>query len=323
MHRLVDLARRLPKKTFAVVFYGLLAIFLVLYLRSIDYSQLKEIQIAPIYFLVACVLGMMFRYWSAFVWISILRTLGARDVRWGRALLNVYAKSWMGRYIPGTAPWILGKIYFAAQHGISKNKLAVSSLLEGLLQIVVQMLFAVVMILLSPQTRVLGSGFRVLLLLAAVASLVVIAPPVFNRLVALAYRIVKRKEFPREHFVDTRLVVGGVGMYAIGVLFTGLSLFFIAKSVYPELPYESIFFVMGASCLASAASMIAIFAPGGIGVREGIQLVLLGLILPPSIALVITVIMRLWTLALDVLFFLLHARKHEMRPTSPPEVASK
>ena len=319
MRSLIELFQKIPKQTFAVIFYACLVVFLVLYLRSIDYSQLRSLEIAPGYFVLACLLGMAFRYWSTFVWIAILRALGAKDVRWSRGLLGVYAKAWMGRYIPGTAPWILGKIFFAAQHGISKNKLAVSSLLEGLLQVVVQMLFAVVMILLAPQTRVRGDGFRLLLLIAVVVSLVVIAPPVFNRIVALVYRVLKRKPFPAEHRVGIRVVVGGVGLYVVGVIFSGFSLFFISKSVYPALGYDAMFFVIGVSCLASAASMVAIFAPGGIGVREGIQLVLQGLILPPSIALVITVVMRLWTLALDVVFFLLHARRSAKEPAEASE----
>jgi uncharacterized membrane protein YbhN (UPF0104 family) len=50
--------------------------------------------------------------------------------------------------------------------------------------------------------------------------------------------------------------------------------------------------------------MIAVFAPSGLGVRDGIQLVLLSLIFPNEIALAITIFSRLWSAAVDVLFYL-------------------
>ena len=59
---------------------------------------------------------------------------------------------------------------------------------------------------------------------------------------------------------------------------------------------------MGASSLAGAVSMLAIFAPSGIGVREGIQLALLSIIMPTEYALVITVFTRLWGVAMDFIF---------------------
>jgi uncharacterized membrane protein YbhN (UPF0104 family) len=66
-------------------------------------------------------------------------------------------------------------------------------------------------------------------------------------------------------------------------------------------------FVMGADTLAGAIGMIVIFAPSGIGVREGIQLTLLSLIMPKELALIITVVTRLWNVLVDLLFFALGA----------------
>src|SRR5690606_15773151 len=116
---------------------------------------------------IATLLAMAFRYWGAFIWLAILRTLGATRLRQNLSqLLHVYAKSWLGRYIPGTAPWILGKIYFASKLGVSKNKLAVSSLLEGGLQIIVTLVIAVGILLLDPKVdSVITAELKVLMAL--------------------------------------------------------------------------------------------------------------------------------------------------------------
>jgi uncharacterized membrane protein YbhN (UPF0104 family) len=216
-----------------IVFYGLLILFLALYLRSLDFSKLASVELNWWYLLLASVLALTNRYVGTFTWFTILRTLGATDLHLHRHLIYVYAKAWMGRYIPGTAPWILGKIYFASQHGISKQKLAVSSLLEGGLQIVTMLVFS------------------------------------------------------------------------LALLVFDLALFFVAKAVDPSLSYHNIAFVMGAGSLAGAASMLAIFAPSGLGVREGIQLVLFSLIMPKELALAVTIITRLWIVAIDFAFFAL------------------
>src|SRR5438045_2740725 len=110
--------RKWVARVVPVVFYGMLVLFLALYLRSIDFSKLAHLQINWWYLALASVLGLLKNYMGTFTWFVILRSLGATNLHLQKQLIYIYAKAWMGRYIPGTAPWILGKIYFASQHGI-------------------------------------------------------------------------------------------------------------------------------------------------------------------------------------------------------------
>ncbi len=290
-------------KVFPVLFYGLLFVFLAVYLQSIDYSVFKDVQLNWGFLAVAFTFGLFFRYWSAYIWVVLLRNLGASNVRLSRDLIYIYAKSWLGRYIPGTAPWILGKIYFASKQGISKNKLAVSSLLEGALQIAV--LLAISLLLLVSDTRldIIGSEYKFLMILGLLGCFISLLPPVFNFFVALAYRLFKKKTLALEHYASTRTISTGAAMYTVGALINGVSLFFIAKAMYPDLGYEQLSFVIGVGTLAGAVSMLAVFAPSGLGVREGIQLALLSLIMPTEIALLVTVATRLLSLLCDGCFY--------------------
>lgn len=293
-------------RLFPVAFYGLLLLFAVRFFQTLDWSKLEGISVSWTYVLIASVLALVFRYWGAYIWTVLLRTLGATNVRFSRELIYVYAKSWLGRYIPGTAPWILGKIYFASQKGISKNKLAVSSLLEGLLQVVVTLALAILILLLDARTtEIIDSSLKALLVVALLGCVVVLLPPVFNGVIKLAYRLVKKKTFDTAHAATRRSIATGSLLYLIATLVGGLSFFFIAKAVYPELAYSDMLFVLGVSNLASAVSMLAIFAPSGIGVREAIQVALLALIMPAEIALVIAIVTRLWGIIIDLLFYLL------------------
>jgi glycosyltransferase 2 family protein len=285
------------------IFYIVLGIFLVLYLQRIDYSIFKNTSFDMLYLLIATFFGIVVRYWGAYIWIILLGKLSNKKPTNIADLFFIYAKSWIARYIPGSVAWIASKVYFASKLGISKNKLAVSSLLEAGLQVTVVMGSALALLLLDSRFQSIDITQRLAISGALLLCIVALVPYVFNMLVSLVYRIVKRKSFPKEHYVTGGLVIRGSLLYLAWSLLGGLSLFFIAKTFYPALGYSDLFFVMGVSNLAGALSMLAFFAPSGLGVREGIQLALLSLIIPTEIALVITIATRLWSVLVDFIFF--------------------
>lgn len=296
-------ARKLLARIIPLAFYALLITFLALYLRSVDFSKLAHLHLNWWYLILASLFSLVSRYLGTFTWLTILRSLGARDLHLQKQLIYVYAKAWMGRYIPGTAPWILGKIYFASKHGIAKQKLAISSLLEGGLEIVTLLVFALALLIFDKRLNVLGTGFKALMVGVAVAGIVILIPSVFNRLIRQAYKLIRHKDIEAEHLATNQTILRGTSLYLVNSLINGTSLFFIAKGVDPSLAYHNITFAMGAASLAGAASMLAIFAPSGIGVREGIQLVLFSLIMPRELALAVTIITRLWSVGMDFVFF--------------------
>jgi uncharacterized membrane protein YbhN (UPF0104 family) len=291
------------RRALTLTFYLVLAVFLVIYLTRVDYSVFATSTFAWWFLTVAGAFALGFRYWQAFIWITVLRGLGAREVRLTADLAFVYAKSWLGRYIPGTAPWILGKIYFAAAHGVSKSKLAVGSVLEAVIQIAVLLSTSITLLLLDPRLDVLSPLVKLAMLVVLIAAIIGLMPPVFNWFMRIIFRLLRRPTLSRENRAGWRTIATAAGQYVIGAGLSGLTLFFVVKSVYPVLPFEDIFFVISVGNLAGAASMLAIFAPGGIGVRETIQLLLLGLVIPTAMAVVAVVLTRLWGVAMDALFF--------------------
>lgn len=291
-------------KIIPYIFYALLLIFLVLYIKNIDFSQFKSVHIDWRFVVIASVFGLAMRFWQIFIWFTLLRNLGAKDLKKStRQLAYVYAKSWLGRYIPGTAPWILGKIYFASKHGISKSKLAVSSLLEGALQVSIVMAVAFAVLLFDARLNIISGTLKLLMVGVLIACVVAIYPPVFNRLISLAYKLLRKKKIDAEDLASNKTILQGALLYVIGALLSGTALFFIAKAIYPPLTYDNLLYVLGVSNLAGALGMLAIFAPSGIGVREGILLALLSVVMPAEYALLVTVTSRLWDVAMDGIFF--------------------
>lgn len=294
---------RVAAKIVPPVFYILLILFLVVYLKNIDYSQFTAIEWNWYFVGIATFFGLAMRFWQVFIWINLLHNLGAKNLKPHLAQLTfVYAKSWLGRYIPGTAPWILGKIFFASKHGIAKSKLAVSSLLEGALQIAVVMVVSLAILLFDARLAKLGSTMTILIIGALIVCVISVWPPIFNRIVSLAYKLVRKKQLDPEHLASNKTIMQGALLYVVSALFSGTALFFIAKAIDPQLDLSNLPYVIGLSNLAGAMGMLAIFAPSGIGVRDGIILALLSLIMRPEYALAATVAARLWDVVIDLLF---------------------
>jgi len=289
------------------VFYALIAVFAFFYLRSINWASLNHVSINWWWMAAATAASIGVRYWFAGIWMFLLESLNANLTGQRAELFLVYAKSWLGRYIPGGATWILGKIYFATKLGISKAKLGISSFLEGALQIIVVLISASAMLAIDPHVQSLGRGWVWTLLLAAMIGLVAVYPAVFNRLIQFGYTRLKKAgvrnaPLDAEHLPNNAVIGKGILAFAVSSILSGLSFYFVAAAVDPALGWDSVAFVVGASNLASALSMLAVFAPAGLGVREGVQLSMLLLVMSPEQALVATVLMRLWSIVMDALF---------------------
>jgi glycosyltransferase 2 family protein len=288
---------------FGFAFYALIAFFAAIYLSTLDWAAIAQIRPNWGLLALATVLGLAARYWYAGIWVYFLRNLGAKLAPGQLVeLLEVYAKSWLGRYIPGSVAWVLGKIYFASKLGISKTRLAISSFLEAVLQIVVVLITASVLLLVDPRSYQLAGQWVWLLVATALVGLFVVWPPVLSRAVSWLYEFVKGVVLEVSSLPTNRTLINGMLAFAVSSLISGTAFFFVAWAVDPNIGWREFLFILAASNIASAVSMIAIFAPAGIGVREAIQIAALILVMDAETAVVATILMRLMSIIWDGLF---------------------
>lgn len=289
-------------------------------LATLDWRVLDGLRPEWGWIAVATLTGLASRVLMIATWLVILRGLGARRGLDVSALAYVYAKSWLGRYIPGTVPWILGKIYFASRQGLSVRKLTTSSLLEAGLQTLVGLVVGIALILFAPRAAPLPTALVATMIGAIAVGGVLLLPPVFNRAMQFAARLFRRPPIAAEDLPGYRTVGSGAGLYVVVAVANGASLFFIALALEPGLPAAVFLYCVGALALASAVGMLAVFAPGGIGVREAVLVVLLGAVMPTEAALAIAVVTRAWSIAVDLLFVgaaAANLRIGRARPHSP------
>ena len=295
---------RAPVRTTQRVFTVLVIVFIGRYLATIDWSELRGLRLAPGPFVLATVISLAYRFWGAHIWLFLLRQLGA-DL--GRAeswqLLYVYAKSWMGRYLLGAGTWIAGKVFFATQHGIPRrNKLAVSGVLEAALQMLATLAVGLSFLVADSRLGAQGSSAATWSSFALVFCIIALIPSVFRLEVRAAYWIFRRRPIDPSHLPGWRPIVRGAGLYVVGTLMSGVSYFFVAQAVYGGLDSADLLYVVGASSVAAAVSLVVVIAPAGLGVREGIQVMFLTAIMPQEVAWVIAIFTRVWSIGLDAIF---------------------
>ncbi len=297
----VSIAKRAPRWLVSLIFFVLIALFLALYLRSIEWDKIAALSVNWSLIADATILGLVFLYLGAYIWRVILRALGATSLPGYGTTTDVYARAWMGRYIPGTVTWIAGKVYMASQWGISKSRLSVASLLEGGSQVAAFTFVAFMLLGFDSRLDMLSTAAQLSLIALGALVLVILIPPVFNRLLHIAFKVLK-KDVSDELKINNAAVSRAFLLYIFAAFLTGSASFFVIWSVVPGLHGGDIWFVTGTFCLATVAGMAAPFAPSGLGIRDGVQLVLLTAIMPKEQALAATVLVRLWSVCLDLIF---------------------
>lgn len=204
------------------------------------------------------------------VWRAIVRRFGV-PLRF-RDAVRLWSFSNLGRYVPGKVWQVVGVAALGKRHGITPAKAGgISFVSLGLMIGTGAMLGA----LFLPGSGANGIALRVLALVSGAA---LVLPALFPRILPwIANRMPvkwgggKRIEPPSRAFL-----LSVTFAFAVLWMLQGLSFFLLATS-WTDLSWREYPRVAGAYAVSYVAGLLALFAPGGIGVREG----LLGFALEP------------------------------------------
>ncbi|MCX7025035.1 MAG: hypothetical protein NT080_10495 [Spirochaetes bacterium] len=283
-----------------LLFIAAVVAFCAIYVSRLDWGKVAGVKISPAFMLLSVTAGVAYLFLSTFIWIRMLFRLNPA-VRPSWDLLAVYAKSWMGRYIPGKVAWIAGKIHFASRFGIPASQLGVTSFLEAGIQMATQLIISLAIVLADGHFGMLPDGLRLLTLLAILGLVVSLLPPVFNLAISLLLKIMKRSV---DHNVTvTWTAVGEMTvLYSVGYLLLGATYFFSLGSFMPDLDPALFAFTTAGISIAGTLGILALFAPSGLGVREGFIVLFLSLVMPVELAVVSAVVLRAAALLMDFAF---------------------
>ncbi len=214
--------------------------------------------------------------------ISMAMGFGAPIIQVGRS----WFLSMLGKYVPSNMMVLL--VRFETYNGIPKRKIMVASGMEYAASLAAASIIVLVAVcseshLVPAYVRwsaIMGTGFFLFLLY----------PPVLEMLLKVGFRVFRMDSAIK--IPPYRQTLSYVGGYLFEGLLQGMGLFLVLRSMDP-VQWSSYLLVVGTYQAAGLIGMAAFFAPGGIGVREGVLLVVLSTFISAPVVIVGAIIIRL------------------------------
>ena len=226
-------------------------------------------------------------YYLLFVvgWLWILRAYGVRTPY--RTALQAEMVSMLAKYIPGGVWTPAARVVALRRAGVDNTPLVLASvLLEAGLSAVAGVLVFVVSL------ATVGSVDAPLLplVLFGLVILVLMHPRVFGPVAARLLRPFGSVDLPPLRW---RTLVGLLVYYSFTWVIGGAALLFLLRSLGGDPAWSTIAYLGGISAVGAIVSVLAVFAPSGLGVREASMYGLLLAVVPSGVALGATVLNRL------------------------------
>jgi len=228
-------------------------------------------------------------------WRRIIHRLG--DKICFRNAFWIMSSTQIAKYVPGGIWFALGRVYMGRIENLKEEIVALSVVVETGLTFLVGILLFLVSIILTQKQMLTHYLFVVPIFLVF---LVVIYPPVLNSIMNHALKFFKK---PKMTLNVSFLQVLQLSIYFVGLwLAQIIGFYYLINTIYP-ISGSVLFSLASAYSLSWMTGFVVIFAPGGLGVREGMMTLLLSPILPTPLAIAITFIARVWITIFEIIIF--------------------
>jgi uncharacterized membrane protein YbhN (UPF0104 family) len=260
---------------------------LVKQFRQVDWSQVS-FRPLPAAAAIACIFG-----------VSAMQLLA----RWTLLIAYGYPLSWreqlpaawvpqLGKYVPGGIASVGGAVYLLKRYGVpGAIGLSVAVLLDAL-AVMAGLIVSTPLLLWGPVRAKLPMAWLACIVMTVVG-IVLLHPRVFVGMLNAVLRRLRRQPIAQVPPLARYLwpVIASFGQW----IFAGFALWFMTGAVIDVSPRLLPLFIASAA-LAMTVSYLAPFAPGGIGVREGLYLLTLGPLIGPTTAIIVVAMRVVQTL---------------------------
>lgn len=246
----------------------------------------------------------LFLMLQSWIWVQILNDSG-RSMPWFKGMM-IYINSQFAKYIPGGFWNYLGRIYYTSREGILLQTQLVTLLYENILLVMAASVYAVI---LAKLTGMIGYIWLVVFF-AGLALFFFYYRPVTAILEKGVHRFIKKFRH-----VPMTLTRKSFFTYLLYFLISHMVMGWAFWLLLVSMGVHNIGFFYAAGTFA-AAWLIGLLSPlpGGLGVREGIIVFLIGMVVKDAaLATQISIIARIWNVISEVLFFLIMNGAHHLK----------
>jgi uncharacterized membrane protein YbhN (UPF0104 family) len=194
--------------------------------------------------------------------------------------------SQLGKYIPGKFWIYLGQFYLGGKEGISKTVILLSNFFLLILMTIGGMIvFSSSYLIWTNVHMGLALGLWILVIVA----LLLLHPWIFKRIVSILKGWIGTSVVDYSYLKILYLFLWILLDWAIYL--SGFYIFL--QSFYPVTLRELVIYG-GIFAISGLLGLYSLFTPGGLGVREGVQVYLMSMFLPISMAVLISIFSRIW-----------------------------
>lgn len=250
------------------------------------------------FLILSIVFYILFYLWLTILWKFLLPK---NNIRF-KEILYINTVSWISKYLPWKLAIIVTKVLYLNEKWIGKRYGFISCIYEQIFQIVGSIFISIPFIF----YYFLGTDnnyYTYLSILFFVWFVVSIHPYIFNNVLNIWFRILKKEPLTKTDFLSTISILKYIGSYSIVMIIKWLSFLLLVLSIV-YIPVADYTFLVFAWIFAWVIWIISIFAPNWLWVREWVLVFLLNFILPLEISIIISVVSRLWSTIVDGIIWL-------------------
>lgn len=289
---------------------SLLVIFLIGYFYSLEFRKnwvlLQEFKLAiNIQYLTVSFFLFLFSFLlETYIWkVCINKHLGRHELTFFKSLIIVNASGIL-KYLPGRIWTYTAQLLWLKKYNISKSVILYVNIicLLGALSVSAYLGLAYVAL----YTNVMSMN----LIIVSFAALILFNSAyikwnsvLINKLIIVAGQLLKKEIQPLN---DSKLLILFIQfIYACSWTLTGLSGYFLAKGIGLTILFNDIFAILASMSLSWVVGYLAIITPGGLGIREGVMLLMLNNVVNIQTALIFPILSRIMYLIAEALLGLM------------------
>ena len=270
-----------------------------------NWNQVKDFDWQFNYYLliISFALQIMALFWLVKIWQRMLRHTRS-SVPYFK-LFKVWFFTNLGKYLPGKIWQFLGMVYMLEREGVPKKNSFSTGVLAQAFSVISGLIISVLFLGANLYSHFFSKN-PTLVMVGAVFGLAILVlacyPKILERIVNLGLRILKKEKISLD--ITLKDVIIYLLFYSFSWLLFGLAFLIFVKAM-ADASFNMYPMLTGAFAFSLNIGFLAIFTPGGIGVREGVLVFLLSSFFPLPVSTLISLLSRLWITVGELLCFLI------------------
>ncbi|MDH4223885.1 MAG: flippase-like domain-containing protein, partial [candidate division Zixibacteria bacterium] len=232
------------------------------------------------------------------IWLLLLNKLGSNLSFW--KMFKIWFLSNLGKYLPGKVWAVVGTIYLLEKEGVPKRKGLTTAIIGQALSVLSALFLSFILLGYSLYEEIFSKNpiiFGVVIFFSIAVFVFITYPKLLEMVINLGLSLVKKERISLE--LKTREILSFLIYYILSWLLFGLAFLFFVKSITP-VSWDLYLNLTGSFAFSLTIGFLAIFVPGGLGVREGILVILLSLYFPLPVATLLAIFSRLWISVVEI-----------------------